>query len=156
MSLNRFEDIPRNLSYTDKNVPAYNDKFFHMRQMEDAWNANTTKVFEPSWVSMLDESMKEWLSKYTCPDCMRVGRKPHPFGKERHTVTCGLSTIIWFAEIVEGRDRPCERGRPEFDEIDKTMGRMLRCKRPICNCAKVIIMDSGFCVKKGLVELWKK
>ena len=30
MSLNRFEDILRNLSYTDKNVPAYNDKFFHM------------------------------------------------------------------------------------------------------------------------------
>ena len=26
MSLNRFEDILRNLSYTDKNVSAYNEK----------------------------------------------------------------------------------------------------------------------------------
>ena len=58
MSLNIFEDILCNLSYTDKNVPAYNDKFFHMRQMEDAWNENMTKFFEPSWVSVLDESMK--------------------------------------------------------------------------------------------------
>ena len=48
MSLKRFQDILRNLSYTDENVPTYNDKIFHMRQMEDAWNANTTKVFEPS------------------------------------------------------------------------------------------------------------
>ena len=59
MSLNRFEDILRNLSYTDNNVPTYNDKFFHMRQMKDAWNENMIKVFEPSWVSVLDESMQE-------------------------------------------------------------------------------------------------
>ena len=43
--LNRFEDILCNLSYTDNNVPVYNDKLFHMCQMEDAWNTNTTKVF---------------------------------------------------------------------------------------------------------------
>ena len=42
MSLNTFEDILRNLSYTDKNFPAYNDKLFHMRQMEDGLNANMT------------------------------------------------------------------------------------------------------------------
>ena len=45
MSLNIFEDILCNLSYTDKNVPAYNDKFFHIPQMEDAWNENMTKFF---------------------------------------------------------------------------------------------------------------
>ena len=30
------------------------------------------------------------------------------------------------------------------------------CTRPICNCAKVLIMDSGFCFTKGLVDLMKK
>ena len=45
MSLNRFEDILHNLSYTDKNIPAYNEKFFHMCPMEYAWNENMTKVF---------------------------------------------------------------------------------------------------------------
>ena len=43
--LNMFEYILCNLSYTDKNVPAYNYKFFHMPQMEDAWNENITKFF---------------------------------------------------------------------------------------------------------------
>ena len=56
---------------------------------------------------------------------MCVGRKPHPFGNKRHTVDCGLSTIMWFAEIVEGRDCPCERGRPKFGETGKTVGTML-------------------------------
>ena len=100
MSLNRFEDILRNLPYTDKNVPAYNDKLFHICHMEDVWNANMTNVFEPSWVSVIDESMQEWISKYTCPSWMCVGRKPHPSVNERHTIACGLSTIVWFAEIV--------------------------------------------------------
>ena len=45
ISLNRFEEIIHNLSYTDRNVPAYNEKFFHIRQTEDAWNENMKKVF---------------------------------------------------------------------------------------------------------------
>ena len=80
-----------------------------MRQIEDAWNSKMTRVFEPSWVNVLDESMQEWIIKYTCTAWMYVGRKPHSFGNERHTIACGLSTIMWFVEIVEGRDRPCER-----------------------------------------------
>ena len=67
-SLKMFEGVLRNLSYTDNNVPAYNDIFFHMRQMEDAWNENTKNCFEPSWVSVLDESMQEYIGKYTFPD----------------------------------------------------------------------------------------
>ena len=116
--------------------------------MKDAWNANITKVFESSWVSVLDEIMKEWIIKYTFPAWMCVGRKPHPSGNESHNIACGLSKIMWFAEIVEGRDCPCERKRPEFGDICKTVVAMLRCTRPICKCVKVIIMDSGFCVTK--------
>ena len=51
MSINRFEDILRNLSYTYNNVLAHNDKFSNMRQMGDAWNANMTNIFEASCVS---------------------------------------------------------------------------------------------------------
>ena len=64
------------------------------------------RFFEPSWVKILDESMKEWISKYNFPAWMCVGRKPHFFGNERHTIDCGLVKIIWFSDIVEGRDRP--------------------------------------------------
>ena len=87
---------------------------------------------------------------------MCVGRKNHHFGNERHTISCGLLKIMWFVEIVEERDRPHERGRPEFDDIGKTLVTMLRCIRHIWNCEKVVIMDSGLCVTKSLVDLWKK
>ena len=124
--------------------------------MEDAWNANTTKVFEPSWVIMLDESMQERISKCTCPARMCVGHKPYPFGNERHSIACGLSDIMWFADIVERRYRPFDQGRPEFDEIGKTVGTMLQCTRPIWKFSKVIILDLVLCVTKGLVEFLKK
>ena len=104
MSLNRFETSFATFHTLIRMSPPYNDKLFHMRQMEDACNANVTKVFEPSWVSVLYKIMQEWISKYTCPAWVYVGRKPYPFGNERHTIACGLSTIMWFAEIVEGID----------------------------------------------------
>ena len=72
---------------------------------------------------MLDENMQEWMSKYNFTAWMCVGHKPHPFGNERHTIACGLSIFMWFAEIVEGRYRPYERIRPEFGEIGKTAGK---------------------------------
>ena len=125
ISLLSFEDILRNLSYTDKNLPSYNDKFSHMYQMEYACNANMTKVFEPSWVSILIDSMQEWINKYTCNARMCVGRKPHHFGNERNTIACGLSRVMIFVEIVEGRDLPHERGNAEFDESGNTLGKML-------------------------------
>ena len=58
--------------------------------------------------------MQEWSSKYTCTAWMCVGRKHHLFGNERHTIACGLSTIMRFTEIVEGRDRPRELRRTEL------------------------------------------
>ena len=100
--------------------------------------------------------MQEWISKCTCPDWMCVGCKHHPFWNERHTIACGFSTIMWFAETVKRRDIPRERGIPEFYEIGKTLGTMMWCTRPIWNCAKAVIMDSGFCVTKGLGDLRKK
>ena len=103
-----------------------------------------------------DDSMQEWIGNYTCSAWIFVGSKPHPFGNERHTIACELFTIMWFAEIVEVRSSPRDHRRPEFDEIDKTLGTILRFTRPIWNCAKVVIMDSGFYVTKALVELRKK
>ena len=75
--------------------------------------------------------MQECISKYNCPAWMCIGRKPCPFGNERHNISCGLSKIMWFTEIVEGIDRPCKRGRTEFDDIGQTVGTMMRCTGPI-------------------------
>ena len=40
--------------------------------------------------------------------------------------------------------------------IGKTVGTILQCKRPIWNCVEMVIMDSGFYVTKGLVDLREK
>ena len=158
MSRCRFEDILQNLVYTNRIPPAgYKDPFFLIRQMEEAWNKNMEDQFDPSWINCLDESMMEWLSMFTCPGFMCVGRKPHPFGNERHTICCALSTIMWHAEIVEGKDRPSQLGPKEFNNLGgPTVGLMVRMTKPIHHTGKVVVMDSGFCVAKGIIEMEKK
>jgi Transposase IS4 len=158
MSRNRFEDILQNLVYTNRTPPAgYVDRFFQMRQMEEAWNKNMADQFDPSWINCLDESMMEWLNQFTCPGFMCVGRKPHPFGNERHTICCALSTIMWHAEIVEGKDRSSQMGQKEFNDLGgPTVGLMVRMTKPIHYTSKVVVMDSGFCVAKGIIEMEKK
>jgi hypothetical protein len=59
-------------------------------------------------------------------------------------------------ELVEGKARPRELGGHEHDNLGKTVGLLLRITKPIWNRVKVIILDSGFCVLKGLIELKKK
>ena len=75
-----------------------------MRQWEEAWNKNMEDEFSPSWVSVLDEFMMECINKY-CPGFMCSGRKPHPFGNERHTISCALTSILFRAFIVKGKDQ---------------------------------------------------
>ena len=38
----------------------------------EAWNANMTEQFTPSWVGCLDESMSTWMNRYSCPGWMFV------------------------------------------------------------------------------------
>ena len=61
--------------------------------------------FNPSWINVLDESMMEWFNKYA-PQFMCVGSKPHPFGNERHTICCGLTSIFWRSHIEGGKYSP--------------------------------------------------
>ena len=60
--------------------------------------------FSLSWISLLYESMMEWINR-ECPDFIFVGHKPHHFGNERHTICCALTSILFRALIVEGKDR---------------------------------------------------
>jgi hypothetical protein len=158
MPRRRFEDISSALSscLTDEPSPPFLDPYHRVRQLIDAWNENMTEKFSPSWISVLDESMSVWTSKYSCPGWMVVPRKPHPFGNEYHTVACAKSGVLWQVELVEGKDRPRQLGPPEFHDLGKTVGLMLRLTRPIWHTGKHVVMDSGFCVLKGIIEMRKK
>ena len=111
--------------------------------------------FSSGWANCLDESMMVWLNEYA-PGFMYVPRKPHPFGNEWHSICCCASGIMFAVELVEGKDAPRELGPKRFEELGKTVGLLLRLTESLWGTAKTVILDSGFCVLKGIVELKKK
>ena len=96
------------------------------------WNNNMGTNFLPSWINCIDESMSNWIDKYTClsnwidkytcPGFMYIPRKPWKFGNEYHDAGCADSDIIWALDLREGKDQPQNLGPKEFDNIGKTTG----------------------------------
>jgi hypothetical protein len=164
MSSTRFEAITAALRLTDRDYPTdFEDKFHEVRQCIAAFNDHYSDNYNPSWLNCLDESMNVWLDKY-CPGFMVVPRKPHPCGNEYHTICDGddKRPILWRMELVEGKDRPKRGGQWAFPckfesaGITKTPALMLRMTEPIHGQGKVVTMDSGFCVAKGVTEMKKR
>ena len=156
MSRNRFEDILHALTVTLIEPPLYQDPFWMVRQFLEAFNKNMANCFTPSWINCLHESISIWINMFSCPGFIFVPRNPHPFGNEYHTICCCKSGILWRLELVEGKDRPAERPPPMFHWTGNTVGLLLRLTQPIHGQGKVVILDSGFCVLKGIVELKKR
>ena len=94
--------------------------------------------------------------KVELPRWMVVPRKPHPFKNEYHTICCAEAGIMYQLELVEGKDCPRELGPKKYNSYKgKTVGLMCCMTVPIHHMGKVVIMDSGFGVLKGLLELKK-
>jgi hypothetical protein len=79
--------------------------------------------------------------------------QPWDTGNEYHTIACGVSSIIFHMEMVEGKKRAKDLGKIEFESLGKTVGLLLRMTRPIWNTGRVVILNSGFCVLLGIIEL---
>ena len=62
---------------------------------------------------------------------------------------------MYWIELVEGKDAPPEWGPPAFAGHGKTVGLMLRMCQSIFSTGKLVVLDSGFCVLKGIIELKK-
>ena len=77
-----------------------------------------------------------------------------PFGNEYDAVCCSLSGILWQMELIEDKDSPSEIV-PKFNNQGKTVGLLLHVLEPIFARGNVVILDSGFCVLKWIVELKK-
>ena len=157
MSGRRFNEILSvHKTYGDP-FPAFKDPYHPIRAFFDSWNEQMKENFNPSWVVCLDESMSKWTCIYTCPGFVFCPRKPWPMGNEYHTIACGLSSIIFHMEMVEGKDRPKELPPLAYnDQGGKTVALLLRMTKCIWNTGRLVILDSGFCVLKGIVALAKK
>jgi hypothetical protein len=67
-----------------------------------------------------------------------------------------MSGFLYRLELVEGKDEPIQGRRKEFDELGKTVGLLLCLTKTIWGTVKVVVLDSGFCVLQGIVELKKR
>ena len=143
-----FKNILNNLTYTNKDPPEYD--------MLDCWNKNMAKMFLPSMMNCIDESMSKWVNEYTCSGFMFVPHKPWSFGNEYHDTGCAESDIIWAWELWEGKDCPPQLNNKPFDDIGKTVGSLLCLTEPVWGSGRVFVLDSCFCVLQVIVELWKK
>ena len=70
-------------------------------------------------------------------------------------VCCSLSGILWQMELVKGKDSPSEI-IPKYNNQGKTVGLLLHVSEPIFTRGNVVILDSGFCMLNGIVELKKR
>ena len=152
MSKRRFDSITKHLTFTNVNPPSYRDRIWEVRQMIKAWNDNMAAMFLAGWALCLDESMSIWHNRWTCPGWVFCPRKPHPYGNEYHSACCALSGIMFVIELVEGKDHPSQL-TVAYEHLGKTVGLMLRCLQSYFASGRYVILDSGFCVLKGIIEL---
>ena len=59
---------------------------------------------------------------------MFVPRNPHHFGNEYYKIACSKSKVIYYVNIVKGKDRPRVMGEKEFEEKGVTDGLVVRMK----------------------------
>ena len=126
-------------------LPTFWDNFYEAWHIIVMWKYHIQKCFIPSWISFLYVSMSAWMNKFTWP-------KPHPKGNYYHTKCCSESIIMYVWEIFERRDHPIPIGRPNM----KTVGLIIWLTIVIWNTGKSVVMDSGLCVLKGLLETRKR
>ena len=71
---------------------------------------------------------------------------------------CGESGIVYVWDIVDGRDHPIPMGQPVFETSPnmKMVGLVLQLTRALWSTGKAVIINSGFCVLKGLLEIRKR
>ena len=64
---------------------------------------------------------------------------------------------MFVVELLEGNYHPCQVVPFEFEDLGvKTTGLLLRMMKSYFATGRYVILDSGFCVLKGSIQLRKK
>lgn len=154
MSRERFEAITSSLVLGDEPAGVKVDPFLQVRPLVTAWNANMRHAFSSSWLVCLDESM----CKHTNTHIPGAQYKPNKFttrGLEFHTIGDKETDIIFFEELVEGKDRPAHLPMKKYNDRGLTRGLLLRTTEEagILSQGKVVILDAAFCQLEAVMEL---
>ena len=62
---------------------------------------------------------------------------------------------MYAMEMVEGKDHPREIPKDDTHSKGTTPGLLLRLTRALYSSGKVLVLDSGFCVFRAILELMK-
>ncbi len=106
MSYNRLKDAPAYFRLCNDPPPIYRDCCWMICPLIEAFNMHMEEIFEPSWLTCLDESMVSFLNKH-CPNWVRIKQKPHLF--EHNTIDCCFLSIIFGWNLL--RQRRLAKGR---------------------------------------------
>ena len=66
-----------------------------------------------------------------------------------------MSGVLYSVEIVKGRDESKQGSSKGYSKLGKTISLLLHLTRCIWGTSKVVVLNSGFCVLKGVAELRK-
>ena len=123
------------------------------------WKRNGTKnmgeKFNLNWINVINKITMEWHNK-SPPGFMRVGRKPHPFENDCYTTCCDITSILWRAQILYGKDRLAHLIQNIHYNIGRKSWIVLKICKPLFSMGKCVVMGSGFCVANDIVSLAAK
>jgi hypothetical protein len=157
MKKSRYEQLSSAIAVTKSSD--IRDSFGMVRPLIAAFNLNMKDQFCSGFLNCIDESMMSWENPNSCAGWMAVLRKPMPLGNEYHTLGDVETKIIYYIEVVEGKD---SFGiQPFFDQKNtesggKVISLLLRMTHGagLHSTGKAIILDSGFGVLKALCNLY--
>ena len=125
--------------------------------MVKALNDHMNSIFLASWAIYFDESVSIWHSRWTCPGWICFNQNPHPFENDWHNSCAEFSSILFVVELIEDKFHPRQDGTLEFEALrGKTVGLLLFMMKSYFSTVRYVIIDSGFCVLKGFIQLKKK
>ena len=158
MSGNRAESICSDLKFTSNTPPIFKDILFEVWQVINEWNHQIKIFFILYCISWLDESIYVWINKFTFPEILFCSSKTHPKANEYHDIYFFESGIMYGWDIVKGRYHKIPMGGPEFDTSSnmKMVGLMIWLTRALWSTGNAVIMDSCFCVFRGILETRKR
>ena len=96
-----------------------------VRQLVVSFNERMTEVFNPAWVSCLDESMSVWTSKFSCRSWMDLALFQENHIQWGTNTTPSAVVRLYQLELVEVKDRPVDHSHTKILLGGKTIGLLL-------------------------------
>jgi hypothetical protein len=155
MSVNRFESILRNLSFSPTST--IDDPWSQAKAIVSIFNNNRVQLVQPSWQLTADEKMSSYRPRKGSylndgiPHLTKIIRKPKPVGTELKDLTDASSRVTLQLEIQEGKVAMAAK---EFaGEHSAGTALLLRLTKPWWNTDRHVFGDSAFASVAATVAL---